>query len=150
MREQDARRRKARRPIEMLPRHGGGGILHACKGGGLDDDKIRKALLKHVLTPLSKKFPNGFIGGRLHSFRHFFVSTCASPGIPERVLMTWMGHRSSKMIRYYYHLHSEEAQKQIQRIAPVGDATAAWRRNSPHNNEGSTPKQNGESTGEKW
>jgi integrase len=137
--------------LETLPRHRDGRILHACKGGGLDDDKLRKALVKHVLTPLSKDFPTpdsetGFIDGRLHSFRHFFVSTCVSSGVPEQVLMTWMGHRNSKMIRYYYHLHSEEAQKQIQRINPVGDATAAWRRHSPHNNEGSTPKQNGEST----
>jgi integrase len=80
-----------------------------------------------VLTPLAERFPTraggtGFIDGRLHSFRHFFCSLSANSGVPEQVLMTWLGHRDSKMVRHYYHLHPEEAQRQMARIRFLGKA----------------------------
>ena len=142
--------------LETTPRLSDGLILHAAKGGALDDDKIRKILVRDVLDPLALKMPwppegeKGFRDGRLHSFRHYFVSVCASSGTPIHVLMTWMGHRDSKMIKYYYHLHAEESQKQMKRIHPAGGADAAWRPKNPqiHPNERSTPEQNGENNGE--
>ena len=33
----------------------------------------------------------------------------------------WLGHRESKMARHYYHLHDEEAQRQMQRLNFLGD-----------------------------
>ena len=40
----------------------------------------------------------------------------ANSGVPEQVLMIWLGHRESKMVRHYYHLHEEEAQRQMAKI----------------------------------
>ncbi|MBC8115475.1 MAG: tyrosine-type recombinase/integrase [Candidatus Saccharimonas sp.] len=61
----------------------------------------------------------GFIDGRLHSFRHYFCSICADSGVPEQTLMTWLGHRSSKMIRRYYHLHDEASQQAMKKFVAV-------------------------------
>ena len=49
--------------------------------------------------------------GTPHSFRHFFVSLCANSGVPERVCMTWVGHKDSEMVRHYYHLHDDESKR---------------------------------------
>ncbi|SFJ27791.1 RNA 3'-terminal phosphate cyclase [Planctomicrobium piriforme] len=59
----------------------------------------------------------GFIDGRLHSFRHYFCSTCANAGVKERVLMNWLGHRNSKMVHRYYHLHDDESRRQMKQVS---------------------------------
>lgn len=74
-----------------------------------------------MLGPLAEKFPTaggsrGIAEGRLHSFRHFFCSTSADSGVPEQMLMTFLGHRDSEMIRHYYHLQQEEARKQMSKL----------------------------------
>jgi integrase len=145
-----------RRMLESMTRAPDGLILHAAKGGKLDDDKIRKVFIRDVIEPLASKFPKaggekGFADGRLHSFRHYFISLCASNQVDIEVLKKWMGHRDSKMINYYYHLHAEESQKQIKRIQPAGGADASWRPKIPQNdtpNTRSTPEQNGKNNGD--
>lgn len=84
-------------------------------------------LVRHVLTPLAERFPavNGeqsFIDGRLHSFRHYFVSMCATnkEPVPERVVMEWVGHADSGMVRHYFHLHDEEAQRRMNGLNLLG------------------------------
>lgn len=96
-------------------------IFHGPKGGGLRPDLVRLTLIRDVLTPLSERFPTadgeiGFTDGRLHSFRHYFCSTCANSNVPEQMVMEWLGHQESKMVRHYYHVHNEEAQRQMQRL----------------------------------
>jgi integrase len=39
--------------------------------------------------------------------------------------MLWLGHRDSKMIRRYYHLNDDEAQRQMSKLKSVGGAGAA-------------------------
>jgi integrase len=42
--------------------------------------------------------------------------------------MAWLGHADSKMVRHYYHLHDDEAQRQMKRLQFVsesGDGVAA-------------------------
>ena len=36
--------------------------------------------------------------------------------------MEWLGHRDSRMVRHYYHLHDEEAQRQMNRLEILGPA----------------------------
>ena len=83
-----------------------------------------------MLTPLAEKFPTaedevGFSDGRLHSFRHFFCSLCASRGVAQQVVMRWLGHRESKMVEHYFHLHDEEARRQMRRIVLSNDVGGA-------------------------
>ena len=117
------------RPVlEGIERHPDGRVFHGPLGGVIKPDIVRRALIK-VLTPLAEKFstPEGEIGfkdGRLHSFRHYFCSVCANTGVPEQVVMQWLGHRDSQMVRHYYHLHDEEAQRQMLKVNFVGSSPA--------------------------
>lgn len=106
-------------------------IFHGPRGGRLDPERLRDALVRDVLTPLAPRFSGpadkpGFLDGRLHAFRHFFCSVCASSGkVAERVVMAWLGHADSDMVSRYYHLHDAESQRQMAGLSfdggvPVG------------------------------
>ena len=82
---------------------------------------MRNILIKKVIKPLKERFPTpsgdiGFEHGRLHSFRHFFCSAAASGGIPVAVLMVWLGHQDSGMVRHYYHLYDVESQARMRSL----------------------------------
>ncbi|MEQ8854388.1 tyrosine-type recombinase/integrase [Gimesia sp.] len=107
-----------------IDKHQDGLVFHGPLGGKIKPDTIRNILIREVLEPLSETFPAEpgkarFQDGRLHSFRHYFCSVCANNGTPERVLMNWLGHSSSRMVKRYYHLHDEESLKQMQKITFV-------------------------------
>ena len=107
--------------LRSIPQQGGGVIFRGPRGGVLKPDTVRRILIRDVLTKLSDQFPTpegeiGFADGRLHSFRHYFCSYCANAGTPERVVMAWLGQQSSRMVQHYYHLHDEEAQRQMKRL----------------------------------
>ena len=113
--------------LQSRPRSEDGRIFAGREGGRLKPDKIRTILIRRIIDPLSERFPtlpeeSGFVDGRLHSFRHYFCSVCANSGVPEQVVMRWLGHRSSRMVRHYYHLHDDEAQRQMQRVTFVQTA----------------------------
>lgn len=92
-------------------------------------DTVRRALIRDVLMPLAEKFPTpegeiGFADGRLHSFRHFFCSLCALRGIDQQVVMQWLGHRDSKVVRALLPSARRGSQKQMKRIT-LNDEEAA-------------------------
>lgn len=98
-----------------------GRALHGPHGGALKADTVRVILIREVIKPLKSRFPTtsgelGFEHGRLHSFRHFFCSACANQGVPERMVIKWLGHKDSSMLRVYYHMNDDDAQRQIQRV----------------------------------
>jgi integrase len=41
---------------------------------------------------------------------------CANLAVPQQVVMRWLGHKDSRMVEHYYHLHEEEASRQMGRI----------------------------------
>jgi integrase len=107
--------------LRRLPRRTDGFVFHGPRGGRLKPDVVRRVLIRDVLEPLSKRFPTspgaiGFADGRLHSFCHFFCSLCANRGVSQQVVMRWLGHAESRMVERYYHLHDEEARRQMGRI----------------------------------
>jgi integrase len=106
-----------------------GRVVRGPKGGVLSPDITRRTLIRDVLGPLAAIFPSrddeiGFKDGRLHSFRHYFCSMCANNNVPEQLVMEWLGHQESKMVRHYYHAHDAEAQRQMKRINFTGEAAA--------------------------
>ncbi len=122
-------REDLRRVLERIERQPDGWVFHGPRNGSLSPDICRRTLIKEVLKPLEEQFPTpveeiGFKDGRLHSFRHYFCSVCANTGVPEQVVMRWLGHQDSKMVKHYYHLHDDEAQRQMKRINFVGDSAA--------------------------
>jgi integrase len=112
--------------LDALKPTADGYVFHGPLGGRLKPDTLRNNLVREVLTPLAARFPAndddiGFADGRLHSFRHYFCSTCANEGVPEQVVMAWLGHRDSKMVKHYYHLYQEEAQRHMKRLDFIGN-----------------------------
>ena len=39
-----------------------------------------------------------------HVFLHSFCSNCASAGVDQRMINTWVGHQTAEMMRRYRHL----------------------------------------------
>ncbi len=93
--------------------------------GRLKPDTVRRILVREVLGPLTEMFPTrdgkrGFASGRLHSFRHYFCSTCANNRAPEQMVMNWLGHADSEMLRHYYHLHDGESLRRMNSLDFLG------------------------------
>lgn len=103
-------------------------VFHGPHGGRIHPNTVRNALVQKVLNPLTKKFPRqgesqSFEDGRVHSFRHYFCSMCANSSVPERMVMEWLGHQDSEMVRHYYHLHDDEARRRMADLDFLGGAT---------------------------
>ena len=81
----------------------------------------RRALvaLKRVLSKIE-------IEGKLHSFRHSFISRCLTNGIEEAVVRSWVGHVDPSIMRLYTHITSKVSQERIKLLgesAPRGEST---------------------------
>jgi integrase len=112
------------RVFDEMPNRSGK-VFRGPRGGQLKPDTVRVILIRDVITPLTKTFPQGedetgFADGRPHSFRHYFCSTCANSGVPENMVMRWLGHRSSEMVQHYYHLHDAEAKQRMDKLNFTG------------------------------
>jgi integrase len=115
--------------LKRMERASDGLVYHGPHGGRLKADTVRVIFVRDVLTPLKDRFPiaadaAGFADGRLHSFRHYFCSMCATDGTPERVVMHWLGHTDSKMVKHYFHLFDEEAQRHMSRLDFIGSRSS--------------------------
>jgi integrase len=114
-----------RRVLVRLPRYRDDRVFHGPRRGRLRPDTVRNVLRREVLAELAKRFPapegaSGIESGRVHSFRHYFCSRAANEGNSEQLLMTWLGHRESKMIQRYFHLQQDEARRQMKDIDFIG------------------------------
>jgi integrase len=64
----------------------------------------------------------GFV---IHSLRHFFETFTVNEGIPQRVIDTWLGHRSDKsMAAVYYKLSDTDSQSFMAKV-PFGTGEPA-------------------------
>lgn len=111
--------------LKGLPRAADQRVFHGPRGGRLKPDTVRRILQRDVLAALAEQFPaadgrSGIAAGRLQSFRHYFASAAANAGVPEQVLMDWLGHQESRMIRHYYHLQRDEYRRQMGKIPVLG------------------------------
>lgn len=73
------------------------------------DERRSLAALKRVLARLGME-------GKLHSFRHSFISRCLTKGIEEAVVRTWVGHVDPTIMRLYTHISSPISQDRIKRL----------------------------------
>jgi integrase len=98
-----------------------GRVFHAPRGGQLRPRNVLMVFIRDVIDKLKDQFstPPGEIGfehGRLHSFRHFFVSQCFLGGASEGEIREWVGHASSKMVEHYRHLGRKHAVAKMEKI----------------------------------
>jgi integrase len=96
-------------------------VFRGPRGGRIKPDTVRNILIREVIQPLTATFKDeaaeqSFEHGRVHSFRHYFASMCANRGVPERIVMEWLGHKDSEMVRHYYHLHDDESRQQMAKL----------------------------------
>ena len=118
--------------LQGIPHHADGRVFHGPEGGILKPDTVRLCLVREAINPLKEKFPSasdeeGFASGRLHSIRHYFCSMSADAGVPEQMLMRWLGHKESRMVRHYYHVRERASQEQMIKLNLVGSAAALLR-----------------------
>jgi integrase len=104
--------------LSGMSHHRDGYVFHGPRGGRLNPSVVLNTLKRDVIAPLKDQFPseedeNGFANGTVHSFRHFFCSMCAAHGVSETLLKGWLGHKSSKMVAHYFHLHNRLSHKAI-------------------------------------
>jgi integrase len=116
--------------LKTMPLHADGRIFHGPRGGGLKPDTVRNILVRDVITPLADRFPRvgdepAFEDGRVHSFRHYFCSVCADSKVSEQMLMTWLGHKHSDMVKHYYHSDRQVAAQMMNQITFLGEDDAA-------------------------
>lgn len=107
--------------LERMQRAKNSGLVfRGPHGAAIRPDATRLVLVNKVLQPLAAQFPSdgeiGFVDGRLHSCRHYFCSACANDGVPEQIVMRWLGHQASDMVRHYYHLSDKVAQSQMRKV----------------------------------
>jgi site-specific recombinase XerD len=67
-----------------------------------------KRLLKRIGLPTA---------GKLHTFRHSFISKALSAGITNATVRAWVGHVSEKILAIYTHVLDGQSQQAMQRFA---------------------------------
>lgn len=112
--------------LSRMSRHQDGRIFHGPNGGRLKPDTVRNVFIREVINPLESRFPSskdevGFKDGRLHGFRHFFVSQAFLRKVSENQIKDWVGHRDSRVIELYRHQHDQHSHETMQDIDLLND-----------------------------
>jgi len=107
--------------LQGLARHPDGYVFHGPRGGRLKPDSARAIFRRGVIEALADQFPTeegdiGFIHGRFHSFRHYFVSQCSASGASEGQIKDWVGHKDSEMVGHYRHQFDDASQQRMKSI----------------------------------
>jgi len=56
--------------------------------------------------------------GKLHTFRHSFISKTLAKGIPNATVRSWVGHVSDEMLRRYTHVLEQDSRAGIECFFP--------------------------------
>jgi integrase len=112
---------RLREVLATITRGMDGRVFHAERGGQLRPRNVLTVFIRDVIEPLAENFPTpdgeiGFEHGRLHSFRHFFVSQAFLGGASEGEIREWVGHADSKMVEHYRHLGRKDALRRMEQI----------------------------------
>jgi integrase len=99
----DALPRRWRWVVTMPP-----SALHPEPGRQWTERRLLSAL-KTILAGL------GF-EGKLHTFRHAFISNALLKGTPVAVVREWVGHVDQQVLALYTHVHNDASQAAMQRL----------------------------------
>jgi integrase len=100
--------------------HVDGVVFRTPNGALIKPDRLRRILVRDILRPLAEDSDDGrqILQGRLHSFRHYFCSSCAkNPKVTQRMLMDMLGHRSDRMTARYYTMDRTHARAAMASVA---------------------------------
>jgi hypothetical protein len=62
----------------------------------------------------------GFEHGRLHRYRHYFVSNAFRRRATEPWKMQSVGHKESRIVARYRRLRDDDGQREMARLDPLG------------------------------
>ena len=107
--------------INALPRLANGRLFQGPSEKVLTQRVVRDTFIAEVIEPLKGSFPCpkgeiGFEHGRMHSFRHFFVSRAFICGASEGDIRQWVGHSCSRVVEMYRHLRPEESLRKLESL----------------------------------
>jgi integrase len=66
--------------------------------------------------------------GKLHTFRHAFISNALLQGRPVAVVQEWVGHVDEQIIGHYTHVHSDASQSTMRKLATANKGRRSAKR----------------------
>jgi integrase len=72
---------------------------------------------RRLLAALKQVLKKVGLTGKLHMFRHTFISDALLKGTPVAVVRDWVGHVDPQIIQHYTHVHNEASQAAMQRLS---------------------------------
>lgn len=105
----------ARTLLEALPRRGRW-VITAPTSASFTDGQP-KLCRRELLTGLKKVLTSLGLRGRIHTFRHAFISDALSHGTPEATVRSWVGHVDQHILRLYTHIADQDSQAKMRRLA---------------------------------
>lgn len=76
----------------------------------------RQITERRLLAALKKVLKKHSLPGKLHTFRHSFISNALLHNTPEAVVREWVGHIDPEIIKVYTHIHHQASQAAMQRL----------------------------------
>ena len=61
-------------------------------------------------------FLGGRLPGKLHTFRHAFISNALLKGTPVAVVREWVGHVDQQVLALYTHVHNDASPAAMHRL----------------------------------
>ena len=100
--------------LKTMPVSEDGFIFRNSRGHRIYGKNVCRPFIKNVLKPLAHLFPRkpgtvGFVDGKVHSFRHYFISECINQNMPINVILDWVGQSSSAILELYYSLKGNQS-----------------------------------------
>lgn len=77
------------------------------------DRRINERL---ALTHLKAVLKKVGLKGKLHTFRHSFITHALTRGVPEAVVRRWVGHISADVLKLYTHIADSDAKAHMDRL----------------------------------
>ena len=85
----------------------------------INPKRLNEDFLK-LLTKLELPTGRDARGFTIHSLRHFTETFCVNAGIPQRVIDTWLGHRSDRSMGSVYYKLSDADSRAFMDKVPYG------------------------------
>jgi integrase len=103
----------ARAVLQSLPRRDRWVVTMPPTGS---TDGGRQWTERKLLGALKKVLKAVGLDGKIHTFRHTFISHALLTGVPVAVVRRWVGHVDPRVIDAYTHVHDQASQAAMQRL----------------------------------
>src|SRR6516225_9583101 len=72
---------------------------------------------RRLLSALQRVLKKLKLPGKLHTFRHAFISNALLRGTAPAIVRAWVGHVDEQIIKLYTHVHDHASQAAMQRLS---------------------------------